>query len=171
MMPPASDHPLEQYLEMILPRLEAEECQPSREETILEPNVFDHSFSSIDSEDSPKEPQRHIRFSNTLQVREYNVTIGDDRQCAYPMTLTWDAAGETFESLEHWEQRRRRSKPRRLSSEKRKQTLKNFGHSQSELNQTRRKRKTRLTMEYAYGLAESEEAAQCFEDQQFRYIL
>lgn len=153
-------------------------CDSTSIERSFELPLAHNSFSSFnsmtsDEDQPPRIPKRSsISFNAAVHVREYNVTIGDDRQCAYPMTLTWESRREHYVDIQdNNDPSRRTSKPRRLSSQERRDLLHAFGHSHGELNQNLRKRKTRLSLEYAYGNEESQEASRSFEDQQFRYII
>jgi hypothetical protein len=172
MMPPKSEIALEQYLEIVHdPASRKEQDHHNHDNKSANDDLDRILVLTASSSSSDSAPKRRISFSKDIQVREYKVTIGDDRQCDYPMTLTWDHSKSQSMDLEELERKHRRQRPRRLSSKERCDLLRSVGHSISELARIHRKRKTRLTMEYAYGYTDTSEAAQFFEDQKFQYII
>lgn len=53
------------------------------------------STSTLDDDLPPQLPKRRtIAFADTVQVREFDVILGDDRLCKYPMTLSWKLSKE-----------------------------------------------------------------------------
>ncbi len=169
------------------------------------------STSSVDEDLPPQLPRRRtIGFEDTVQVREFDVILGDDRSlCRYPITLSWKHTGEYVYNLHErevermiaredqqepsWETRTQledrksddeaagknvslRSEAavksaRRLNTRERRLLLRSSGCSNTALVQSLRKRKIRLSLDYAYGYQDSLEAARCFQDEHFRYII
>lgn len=87
----------------------------------------------------PRLPKRScISFSDTINVREYNVTLGDCRQCEYPLSLAWVSCGEHEWKLQERDEEKYSSmnvKPRRLSIEERRNLLKAHGNSLLVMNE------------------------------------
>jgi hypothetical protein len=169
------------------------------------------SLSSTLDEDSPPQipRRRRICFAETVLVREFDIIMGDDRVCDYPLTLSWEPSSENFYNMEERETERRfldeqrqqqrrvaaihqeeqkgeaqaegkktGSKTRRffawphhLSRSERRDRLRSFGYSNTELVQSLRKRRVRLSMDYAYGHKDSIQALQAFRENHFRYII
>lgn len=168
--------------------------------------------STLDEDSPPRIPRRKcIRFADSICVREFDVIVGDDRVCDYPLTLSWNPLCEHIYNMDErqdyleekrqhrlWRMQdeaqeqtiRNNSKrdgssssknsalkercfawPHRFSPVERRERLRYFGSSNAELAQSQRKRKTRLSMDYAYGYQESMQAQRAFRDQQFRYIV
>jgi hypothetical protein len=171
MMPTNSEIALEQYLEIVHDPAGRKEDHHHHDDKSANDDLVRSVVSTASSSSADSAPKRSIRFSKEIQVREYKVTIGDDRQCDYPMTFTWNHSKSQSMDLEELEKKHLRRSPRRLSSKERRDLLRSFGHSNSELAQIHRKRKTRLTMEYAYGYTDTSEAARSFAYQQFQYIM
>lgn len=193
---------------------------------------------ALDEDVPPRLPiRRTISFADTVQVREFDVILGDDRLCKYPMTLSWKPSSEhcyniherEMERLVAQEQKHHQQKQqqqqrlllqttsldnddekspaaicsrdphqdvlvchrqqkkggggrrgggisngaRRLNARQRRLRLRSFGYSNNELLQSLRKRKIRLSLDYAYGHQPEDnlEAARSFQDEHFRYII
>ena len=190
------------------PRWTVSKKQNALFSTTFDENIGNDSFASTLStissstvdEDSPLQmpSRKRIYFADTVHVREFEVIVGDDRVCDYPMTFSWKPLREHLHNLEerdverrlldeqwrHWcgriqkkrngdkaAQNYSRFRPRRLSTAERRERLRYFGCSNIELINSIRKRKTRLSLDYAYGRLESVQALQAFRDQEHRYII
>ena len=149
-------------------------CAEEDQSCTTEEMSFDDSFASIASSTIEAPSKQCISFADQVEVREYNVIMGDDRQCDYPMMLSWDhfqTHATKLKDISPSYFNTKRQRPRRLTPEQRRDLLHSFGYSNSELMKVHRKRQTRLAMAYAYGDNMSLEAEKSFEAQQFHFII
>lgn len=76
------------------------------------------SSSTLDEDSPPILPKRKaISFSADVKVREYDVIIGDDRVCIYPLTLSWRHKEEHIYDLDEHESDRIERRERRRGRE------------------------------------------------------
>ena len=102
MMPTNSEIALEQYLEIVHDPASRKEDHHHHDDKSANDNLVRSVVSTASSSSADSAPKRSISFSKDIQVREYKVTIGDDRQCDYPMTLMWNHSKSQSMDLESW---------------------------------------------------------------------
>jgi hypothetical protein len=113
------------------------------------------SFNALNYSDKNSERKSIVSFS-TIQVREYNVTMGDHRsgpQC--PLTLAWEhGPSRTYgiDTFSKKKEREDRNPLQRLPLHKRQDRLRAMGCSRQEITQTSRKQERirKLALNCAY---------------------
>lgn len=104
------------------------ECNPpSPTSSLVFCEEIDGSTPTIPIVDSRDTPRRSVSFSDTVELRMYNVTLGDHPLCRGGMALQcdWDHAGSEMIDLEAFElhSNKRRKEELRLNYGERRQRL------------------------------------------------
>lgn len=111
------------------------------------PDCEDATALSCEVQKTQRKKTKTVSFS-TVQVREFNVTLGVSPQSSFPITLRWDYVEKKPTDIPPTAQKRTKT---RLSLEERQIRLQAMGISRRDLLQLERSRKNLLLKEWAFG--------------------